>query len=96
LPLVRREDNGAIFFKGDRGLTSVHDLQLWTKGVKHDLHNKDSECEHARITQYNLVQRRCSVTHGAQLLGGFDGKLEVLERLLVVRSVPPREIEPGN
>jgi hypothetical protein len=42
LALVRREDNGAILFKGDRGLTSVHDLQLWTKGVKHDLHNKDS------------------------------------------------------
>jgi hypothetical protein len=35
-------------------------------------------------------------TYSAELLGGLDRELEVLERLLVVRGVPPREIEPGN
>jgi hypothetical protein len=35
-------------------------------------------------------------TYGAQLLGGLDGELEVLERLLVVRGVAPREIETGH
>jgi hypothetical protein len=35
-------------------------------------------------------------TYGAEPLGGLDGELEVLERVLVVRGVAPREIEPGD
>ena len=35
-------------------------------------------------------------THGPELLGGLDGELEVFEGFLVVLSVSPREIEPGN
>jgi hypothetical protein len=38
LPLVRREDHGAVLLKGDRGFSGVDHLQLWTNGVEHDLH----------------------------------------------------------
>jgi hypothetical protein len=35
-------------------------------------------------------------SYGAEPLGGLDGELEALQRVLVVRGVPPREIEPGD
>lgn len=46
---------------------------------------------------HHLQLRAHGVEHdSAELLGGLDGELEVLQRLLVVRGVPPREIEPGD
>lgn len=45
----------------------------------------------------HLQLRSNRVKHNsAQLLGGLDGELEVLERLLVVGGVSPREIEPRD
>jgi hypothetical protein len=37
LPLVRREDHGAVLLKGDGGFRGVDHLQLRTDGVEHDL-----------------------------------------------------------
>jgi len=55
------------------------------------------EGDRGLLLVHHLQLRAHGVEHdSAKLLGGLDGELEVLQRLLVVRGVPPREIEPRD
>jgi hypothetical protein len=48
LPLVRREDDGAVGFKRDWRFAGVDHLQLRADGVKHDLQDKEPATSYIR------------------------------------------------